>query len=777
MEQVFPGFILSKQMIDTDHQMTLQLWLKTPQGPVLATSPANVTFFVSESQIDSAKACLRGLNINAAIQEHNPFQTFYASHDAIPVTFYRLQDYYRALRAFNAQQIMMFEQDIKPAEQFLMERYITASCWVKGEKAGDSFQQCQFQSGEYLPPLSVLSLDIETNFQNEVISIGFYNQDKSLVILRYESQPPGLADYVEIVPDEQTLLKQAVQTIQQWDPDVIIGWSVIDFDLNLLHQRCEFHQIPFLIGRGKSPCTTFPVRDAASNKKRMNESSCPGRLLLDGINCLKNAQYQFESYSLDAVSELILHDKKLVSGQQKHHQLMKLYHEQPGYFTTYNLKDCVLVWQIFQQLKLVEFEQVRSQLTGLAPGRGGGSVAAFTHLYLPRLHQKRYCAPSLGETDHREASPGGYVMTSKPGFYEKVWVFDFKSLYPSIIRTFLIDPYGLMEGGTATDDVPGFNGALFSRNNPILPTLIEQLWSAREQAKKEKNEALSQAVKIIMNSFYGVLGSHGCRFFDARLASSITKRGHWLLQQTSNWLEEMGYTVIYGDTDSVFIEVKDKDCDYQQRGKVLASELNKKWLKLLKTEFQLESALELEFERFYQPFFMPTIRGQDIGSKKRYVGRDFVSQKNIFKGMESVRSDWTGLAKEVQQHIYQMWFDGEDIQPYIMNIVEQVKQGKLDHLLVYSKRLRKPLDSYVKNTPPHVSAARKLKDLSGKEISKGSRISYMITTQGPEPIDGLTAPIDYEHYIEKQILPVIAPILDEMSIDPLQMLQPQISLL
>ena len=156
-------------------------------------------------------------------------------------------------------------------------------------------------------------------------------------------------------------------------------------------------------------------------------------------------------------------------------------------------------------------------------------------------------------------------MDSKPGLYQHVLVLDFKSLYPSIIRTFYIDPMGLAIGvaahqqNTHADDLlEGFNQAHFSRTQHHLPDLIKTLWQARDVAKRENNAAVSQAIKIIMNSFYGVLGSPGCRFFDQRLSSSITLRGHEILQRTSEWIEQRGYSVIYGDTDSVFVWL-DKD--------------------------------------------------------------------------------------------------------------------------------------------------------------------------------------------------------------------------
>ena len=129
----------------------------------------------------------------------------------------------------------------------------------------------------------------------------------------------------------------------------------------------------------------------------------------------------------------------------------------------YNLRDCELVTRIFSHTRLLEFLLERASVTGLAVDRSGGSVAAFCHLYIPHMHRLGYVAPSLGSRPE-EASPGGFVMDSRPGLYDSVLVLDYKSLYPSIIRTFLIDPVGLVEGLRQPDEahsVEGFRGARF----------------------------------------------------------------------------------------------------------------------------------------------------------------------------------------------------------------------------------------------------------------------------------------------------------------------------
>jgi hypothetical protein len=154
-------------------------------------------------------------------------------------------------------------------------------------------------------------------------------------------------------------------------------------------------------------------------------------------------------------------------------------------------------------------------------------------------------------------------MDSRSGLYDSVLVLDYKSLYPSIIRTFLIDPVGLVQGLASRADgatVPGFRGGRFSRTKHCLPGIVTRVWAGREAAKREKNAPLSQALKIIMNAFYGVLGTPACRFFDPRLASSITMRGHQIMHRTRELIEEQGYQVIYGDTDSTFVWLGKRAC-------------------------------------------------------------------------------------------------------------------------------------------------------------------------------------------------------------------------
>ena len=482
----------------------------------------------------------------------------------------------------------------------------------------------------------------------------------------------------------------------------------------------------------------------------------PGRVALDGIDTLRAASWRFESFELGFVAERLLGRKKLIEEPAgKIEEIRRLFREDRPALAAYNLEDCRLVEAIFEQADLIDFAVQRAVMTGLPLGRQGGSVAAFDNLYLPRLHRAGAVAPDVGASQATESSPGGYVMDSQPGLYDNVLVLDFKSLYPSIIRTFRIDPLGLARPGK--DPVPGFLGAGFAREGSILPTIITELWGKRDAAKREANRALTQAIKIIMNSFYGVLGSGGCRFFDPRLASSITRRGHEIIQRSRAQIEAQGFSVIYGDTDSLFVLLGPDyaPSDSRQVGETLAASLNRWWQETVEREFRLASFLEIEFETHFLRFLMPTIRGAETGSKKRYAGtvRNADGEfELIFKGLESVRSDWTPLAQSFQRELYRRVFFREPWEDFVRETVAGLTSGALDDQLVYRKRLRQPLDAYRRNVPPHVQAARKLEN-------PGRVIRYLITVNGPEPVSARTSAIDYQHYLDRQLAPVADGIL------------------
>ncbi len=585
--------------------------------------------------------------------------------------------------------------------------------------------------------------------------------------------PPNRADgeldfTLEYCDSRRLLLDKLNQWLAQHDPDAIIGWNLVQFDLRVLQEHAERFDTPLLFGRDGS---ALEWREHGYQKNHFFASAA-GRLIIDGIEALRSATWSFPSFSLEAVAQTLLGEGKSIGNPyDRMAEIDRRFAEDKPALATYNLKDCELVTRIFAKTELLSFLLERATVTGLPADRNGGSVAAFSHLYMPHMHRLGYVAPNLGDVQG-DPSPGGFVMESQAGLYDSVLVLDYKSLYPSIIRSFLIDPVGLVEGLAHPDDadsVPGFRGGRFSRRKHSLPAIVAQIWQGREVAKREHNQPLSQALKIIMNALYGVLGSTGCRFFDARLASSITMRGHEIMHRTRELIEAQGYQVIYGDTDSTFVWLKHAhdEAQAQQIGQALVQHVNAWWQQHLAQQYGLENALELEFDTHYQRFLMPTVRGTDVGSKKRYAGMVVQadgSEQMVYKGLETVRSDWTPLAQQFQQELYRRIFRREPYQDYVRDYVTRTLSGALDDQLVYRKRLRRPLDAYERNVPPHVRAARMADEFNqaqGRPLQyqNGGWISYVMTSAGPEPLETRHSAIDYEHYVTRQLQPVADAIL------------------
>lgn len=265
----------------------------------------------------------------------------------------------------------------------------------------------------------------------------------------------------------------------------------------------------------------------------------------------------------------------------------------------------------------------------------------------------------------------------------------------------------------------GPGGTLFSRHKHCLPEIVTTLGRARDEAKRTKNEPLSQALKLLMNSFAGVLGATECRFFNPQVVSAVTLRGHEIVKRTKAFVEDRGYQVIYGDTDSIFIWLKrthsNEDAHAVAAG--LVRDINAWWTRTLRDEQGLENFLEIEFDMHYRKFFMPTIRGSEIGSKKRYAGLSVDragNEKMIYRGLEMARSDWTLLARQFQEGLLSRIFRGEPHQAFVIDYTQSTLAGHKDDLLIYRKRLRHRLDAYVVNVPPQVRAARTADEHNGR---------------------------------------------------------------
>jgi len=658
-----------------------------------------------------------------------------------------------------------YEADVRFAYRYLIDRGIRSCVEISGaarpgEHVDLVFDDPEVRPADWTPRLRVLSFDIETDPRaRRLLSIGLEGCGASEVLL-FTPRGYSCPDGAVACASEREVLQRFVERVRQLDPDVLTGWNVVDFDLAVLSRLSRRLGVALALGRDREAVRLQPARFPRASSR----VSLAGRVVLDGIDLLRGAFIKLESYALNSVAREILGRGKTIGGAHRAEEILHAFkHDRRG-FVEYNLNDCRLVLEILQALQLIELVVERCRLTGMPPDRVGASIASFDLLYLSELGRRGIVAPTVGTAERFDAhTSGGHVLEPKPGLYRNVLVLDFKSLYPSVIRTFQIDPLGyLPPEHSDADPIVAPNGAAFRRQPGILPALLDELFPRRQAAQAAGNAVASQAIKILMNSFYGVLGTPACRFASPALANAITGYGREILLWSRERIESWGHEVLYGDTDSLFVRSGTHNAQAAaQLGTGLVARLNRELAEHVERKWRLESRLELVLERLFLRLALPVVRHGTAGARKRYAGLIAVDggTEVVFTGMEVVRRDWTELARQTQRELYRRLFADRPVEDYLRQVVVELRAGKLDPLLVYRKTLRKKLADYVASTPPHVAAARKMTGAPKRVVS------YVVTVSGPEPAAERRSPIDHEHYVQKQIRAVAQPVLALLGLD------------
>lgn len=785
--------------------------LESGQTFAIADSRQLPAFYLRTSELARARPFCLGAG--ATIDEHTGLTTM-DGEAVVRVGLRKVHQVRRLADGLHENGLRSYEADFAFARQYLVDRGIRGGVrvsgpWRPGNGVDRVYLEPELAPDDFEPALSVLALDIETPPDaSEVLACslvlwggpggangtgtddtGTDDTGTNLEEIHLVGAPADDPPHVICHATEKDLLAALAVRIKQLDPDVLTGWNVVDFDLTVLQKRYVASNLPFNLGRS-SDDSWYQESDVWGASRVV----VYGRQVLDAMHLARTTLTRFDDNRLGTVAQALLGRGKILSANDSTEQsgesmadvILDAYHQDRATFAEYCLEDSRLVRDILVQEGLMQLSLRRAALTGLPLERAWGSVAAFDFLYILGLRRRHMVAPT-NDVDrvHLGGSPGGLVMPTKAGLYHHVFVFDFKSLYPSIIRTFNIDPLTYVqaraqtmaasggapmaaentpdyvtEPGIAGDLVRAPNGALFVKEPGILPEILAGFFERRAAARADNDDMASYTYKIVMNSFYGVLATGSCRFAEGALAGAITGFGHYLLRWTKALLQdsERG-TVLYGDTDSLFVDAHLSSdltpSEAHTAGQALCAWLNEQLAAHVAELFDLPSHLDLEFEKYYTRFFLPPMRGDSGKARaKGYAGlkvaADGTDEVEII-GMEAVRRDWTDLAHEVQRDLLDMVFrdvPAADLEARVLDWVDAMRRGERDDDLVYRKALRKGVDGYTKTVPAHVAAARLLPGARGT-------IRYVVTRDGPQPAGHLTAPIDYEHYVEKQIRPIV----------------------
>ncbi|MBX4196244.1 DNA polymerase II [Candidatus Pacearchaeota archaeon] len=754
------GFVVYATYSTVEGRTQVELYGRLENGESFLTiNKVEPYFFIKKSDSQKASPLLKKYTV-----EETHSKTF-QSEPVIKISSKTLTELNLLVKALKLKNITAYEADVKPQYQFLMDCNIKGSMSIEGEfkeseRINRIYENPTIEPTDFKPELKIVAIDTESG-EKGLYCIGLYskNYKKNFMITNKK-----LENTVSVKTEAEALLKFK-EALIQLDPDIITGWNVIDADLLFLKELFQKHRIHFDLGRTEDQVKLRIEEDFF----RKSSADATGRVVLDGLNLIRDPFIQeapsiknskFDTYTLEDVSQSLLGQGKLLKGKNRHEEIDQLYKSQKEKdlqrLVDYNLLDCKLAYDIITKAHIDELSIDRSQLTGMPLDRLLSSIAAFDSVYIREARKRGLVSPTTQYSEKETPIKGGYVYSSKSGIFHNVLILDFKSLYPSIIRTFNIDPSSFLEK-KESGAIESPNKAYFKNQDGILPLIIENLHKAREKAKKEKRELASYAIKIIMNSFFGVLASPNCRYFNLKIANAITHFGQMIIQLTAKEIEKKGYKVIYSDTDSVFIETNLSEDRANKVGEELGQYITKFYEEYIHKNYNRKSYLELQFAKQYLSLMIPGVRngGEEIAAKKRYAGLHKVDGKEVLEivGLEAIRGDWTEAAREFQRELLMKVFHKEPIEAFIKDYIKKIRQGKVDEKLIYRKSIRKNLDEYTKTTPPHVKAARMLSHLDSNVIQ------YYITENGPEPIQMHKSKLDYDHYIKKQIEPIANQVL------------------
>ena len=770
--------------------------LESGQTFAFADSRQRPAFYLRASELARARPFCVGAG--AELDEDTGLTTM-DGEAVVRVGLRKVHQLRRLADGLHENQLRTYEADFAFARQYLVDRGIRGGVcitgsWRVGNGVDRVYVEPQLTPDDFEPALSVLALDIETPPDASAVlacSLVLWGGTAGNAVEEIHLIGPPAEDGPGVYchATERDLLIRLAERIRQLDPDVLTGWNVVDFDLTVLQKRFAAHRLPFNLGRSSDDSWYQESEVWGASRVVVY-----GRQVLDAMHLARTTLTRFDDNRLGTVAQALLgRGKSLAANDDDDGSMadviLDAYHNDRAAFAEYCLEDSRLVRDILVQEDIIQLSLRRAALTGLPLERAWGSVAAFDFLYILGLRQRRMVAPTNDiDRVHLGGSPGGLVMPTRAGLYPHVFVFDFKSLYPSIIRTFNIDPLthllahllardsteaeaeAAMAAESGADYVtePGItgafirapNGALFVRDVGILPQILAGFFARRAEARAAHDDLAAYTYKIVMNSFYGVLATGSCRFAEGALAGAITGFGHYLLRWTKALLQDSGRgTVLYGDTDSLFVDAHLPadlaPADAHSAGQALCAWLNEQLATHVRELFDLPSHLDLEFEKYYARFFLPPTRGDsDKARAKGYAGLKVAadgSDEVEIIGMEAVRRDWTDLAHEIQRDLLDMVFRDQPaatLEQRVLEWVDAMRRGERDDDLVYRKALRKSVEGYTKSMPAHVAAARLLPGARGT-------IRYVFTRDGPQPVGHVTAPIDYEHYLEKQIRPIV----------------------
>ena len=630
------------------------------------------------------------------------------------------------------------EYDILFVNRYMIDTSLVpmTACTAEGKTENNIFKAEKIKPSEdpqTLADPNILSLDIETYNpegkqmdmnKNPILMIALHGKEykKVLTWKRFSTQNT----YIEFLDSEKSLLERFVQIIKEQNPDILTGYYSDGFDLPYIKTRAEINKVNLDIGMDNSP-----LKISSGMTIKAYIAGIPHFDVFRFISKIIGRSLDTETYGLDAIAEEMLGIRKQEVDLDNLYAIWDNNPEELERFCTYNLHDAFLTYQLAVKNLPTIVEMVKIVgLTLYEVNRMGFSQLVEWYLLKEAKAHNQLAPnkPSSQQSKERLAKSyqGAFVFQPKPGLYKDIMVYDYRSLYPSIISSHNISPatFNCTCCSLSAKKVPleGKEWWFCEKQKGFIPLLIEELITRRMRIKEILREsqdeflkARSNALKLLGNSFYGYLGFYMSRWYSLESASSTTALARFYIHKVIDGAQAKGFEVIYSDTDSVFFLLKENPL---KKATDFVAEINR----------DLPGLMELEYEGHYPAGIFVSAKLGPYGAKKKYA---LLSEKREIKirGFETVRRNWSAVAKETQIEVLNIILKEQNPEKAFncaQAVIRQLRERKVpcEKVIMYT-RLQKEMASY-EAIGPHVAAARRMQQ-RGQTIALGSLIKFIIT--------------------------------------------------
>ena len=508
-------------------------------------------------------------------------------------------------------------------------------------------------------PTPITSIAIWDNFLQKYI-VFVWREDKIKREFKWKDKSIYYFD------NEKEMLKNYLNFINDTNPDILTGWNITNFDMPYIINRMNKLKIDYK--------KLSPINEVRIDRE---DIIIKGRVIFEMIKGYRYIlENEPESKRLDDIGRVELGLEKLkFEGTPG-----KLWREKLSTLIKYNIRDVEILKGIDKKLNIMPFIDELRRMTNCTFNESMFMSFMFDSFLLTEFHNKL-----VFETRKKGERPtygGAEVITPTKGLHHNVLHIDIKGQYPSIMISFNMSPETLDKDG----DIDVGNGVKFSsKKEGIMPQIEKRMWKLRDEKKRLRDEEKDEkkrvvldreqhCLKDIMAALYGQTAFPKSRIFSPQVASSITFIGRKILIATAEKIKEMGQEVIYGDTDGLFIKIKE-----DVNPKDLVKEINKYYSEFCKQFGVTKHVFDIEYEKFYKSFM--------INSKKRYAGMlTFKKGKEVdefdVKGFEVRRSDSSRFTRNLQKEILKMILNDEEkskVKEYVQKEVKKFKNKKYQY--------------------------------------------------------------------------------------------------